>query len=451
MPSRKEALSNFDIRLFIKDLEKYKGGFLQKVYQPERDTLLLRLYSKEAGKGQLLIKLGSYLALRKELPENPIRPSQFVMLARKLLNNAILRDIRQHKFDRIVIFELEKRKILYLLIFEMFGTGNVILVDKESGLIVRVLMPRSWKDRELRAKQIYQFPPSQPDLPELGKAEFKKALSSSSKDLIRTLTLELKMEGNLAEELITRAGLEKGVLAEELGQEEVEGLYQAMSDFFLQVDGGGEEGVGAPVVVYKKGDPDPRPFDVIPLKYSIYSPEVFRMVEQPDFNSCVELLFPLAGEEAQKKEGKKQEEESALAEEEQFRSKLLMKLHKRLKIQEASILIMEEKIAKNGEVANQIFVNYSKYEALLNQIRENVEAKGGERFKERVEDGEVDFIKSVDLKNSCLTVKFPEDEHWLTLCWKETLNQNAQRYYGAIKKQKKKKSGAGKAVEVTRQ
>jgi len=458
MPSRKESLSNLDIRLMVRELQKFKRGFLQKLYQPQRDTLLLRLYSKEAGKGELLINLGSHLCLRKEVPENPIRPSQFIMQARKLLANAIIRDIRQQGFDRIVIFELEKRQKRFLLIFEMFGTGNVALVDKETGTIIRPLIPKSWKDRELRAKRPYQFPPSQPELPGMTKEEFANLMNSSDKDLIRTLTLDLKMEGNLAEEIVARSSFSKATPAQDLGVDACGKLYEEMGRVFegcVDEKGGGEGVVApgeevscfSPAVVYKQGTEGRIPFDVIPFKYSIYETPEFEVVEKQDFNSCVVELFPLPGEgmPEQKKQAEKKHEEGG-ASEEQYRSEVLKKLHKRLKLQEASIASLEEKILASESKANQIFINYKKYEALLEELKRNMVEKGGERFKEKVESGEIDVLKDVDLKNSCLAVKFPEDEHWLTLCWKENLNQNAQRYYANIKKMKKKTTGAKKAV-----
>ena len=459
MPSRKESLSNLDIRLMVRELQKFKRGFLQKLYQPERDTLLLRLYSKEAGKGELLITLGSHLCLRKEVPENPIRPSQFIMLARKLLANAIIRDIRQQGFDRIVIFELEKRQKRFLLIFEMFGTGNVALVDKETGTIIRPLIPKSWKDRELRAKRPYQFPPSPPDLPQMIKGEFTDFMGSSDKDLIRTLTLDLKMEGNLAEEIVARSSLSKETPAQDLAVEECEKLYEEMRSVFegcVDEKGGGEEVVVAPgnedsyfspAVVYKQGKEERIPFDVIPFKYSIYEVPGFHVVEKQDFNSCVVELFPLPGEgtSEQKKQAEKKHKEGGI-EEDQYRSEVLKKLHKRLKLQEASIASLEKNILASETRANQIFINYKKYEALLEEIGHNMVEKGGERFKEKVESEEIAFLKDVDLKNACLAVKFPKDEYWLTLCWKENLNQNAQRYYANIKKMKKKTTGAKKAV-----
>jgi len=457
MPSRKESLSNLDIRLVIQELLKFKGGFLQRLYQPERDAILLRLYSRDAGKGQLLLKLGSHLCLRQELPENPQRPSQFVMHTRKLLANAIIRDIRQQGFDRIVIFELEKRQQRFLLIFEMFGTGNVALVDKDTNVIIRPLIPKSWKDREFRAKRPYQFPPSQPDLPEMSEEEFHRIIESSDKDLIRALTLDLKMGGNLAEELIARSGLSKGQEAGDVAPEGVEGLYRNMKVIFegclvkneAEGGGGAREGSRPSMVVYKQENEKKVPFDITSFRYTIYGGPGFELVERPDFNSCVVALFPLTTTDAPGTKERKAKPEDTAAEEEQYRSKVLKKLHKRLKLQEASIASLETKIAANESKASQIFLNYKKYESLLEEIGRNVAEKGGEEFQEKVRNGDIGFIRDIDLKNSCLSVRFPEDEHWLTLCWKETLNQNAQRYYANIKKMKKKQLGAGRAVEVT--
>ncbi len=448
MPSKKEALSNLDIKLITTELARFKAGFLQKAYQPEVDTLLLRLYHRDIGKGLLFIKLGSHLCLREESVEMPQKPSQFIMLTRKLLNNAIIRDIRQQKFDRVIVFELEKAQKRYFLIFEIFGTGNAALVDKETGLIIRPLIPKSWKDREFRAKRPYQFPPSQPDLPGMMESEFLGYLASSDKDLVRCLTLDLKMEGNLAEELILRVGLEKSSLAAQLPEEDARGLYKVMRQFFLALAGEDSGFQLEPTLVLSNEAKGEQAFAITPFPYQLYQGDKFTLQAQPDFNSCITALFPGKKKEAPAKPREEIQKELE-SKEEQFRSKLLKKLNKRLKIQEQSITGFDEKMATLKAQANQIYLNYQKYETLLGELQKNVLQKGGEAFKEKVATREVDFLKSVDLKENKLMVKFPEDEHWLTLHWKETLNQNAQRYYAAAKKLRKKRKGAEVAIEQT--
>ena len=440
MPEKKESLSNFDIHILVREYQKFKNGFLQKLYQPERDSLLLRLYSKEAGKGNLFFKLGKYLCLRKELPENPKQPSQFIVQARKMLNNAIIRDIRQQYFDRVVVFELEKKRRRFLLIFEMFGAGNVILVDKDTNTIIRPLIQRSWKGRILKPKEVYHFPPAQPDLPNLDYHHFREILLSSSRDLVRTLTLSLKMEGNLSEEIIQRTELKKEMEAKSLSEEKIKSLFKTLQAILKSVD----EDVGnlQPAVVYKVEEgKETRAFDIIPFPYKIYSSSSFKVVKKEDFNGCVAALFPLSSNTTEEKVKKTEREKE--------KSPLLQKAYKKAEVQQKAIQSLEKEIKRLKEEVEQIYLNYRKYEILLEEIKRNVELKGGEKFKEKVKEGKVKFIKSVDLKEGKLKVRFPEDKHWLTLCWKETLNQNAQRYYTEIKRLKKKKAGAERALQMS--
>ena len=50
---------------------------------------------------------------------------------RKRLANARVRRIRQHEFDRVIVFEMERGGESFRLVVEFFGKGNLILVDAQ--------------------------------------------------------------------------------------------------------------------------------------------------------------------------------------------------------------------------------------------------------------------------------------------------------------------------------
>jgi predicted ribosome quality control (RQC) complex YloA/Tae2 family protein len=178
----KSSLSSFDIAALIPELnETLKGAFLDKIYQPERDELLL-VFSTKSGKRDLLLKAGKFLFMGRK-GENPQEPSSMVMFLRKNMGNARVSGIRQHGFDRIVEIELEKAE-KYTIIAEFFRNGNISVV--KDGIILIPLFFQRWSTRALIPKEEYKYPPESADPRELERDEISERLKDSNKDLVRT-------------------------------------------------------------------------------------------------------------------------------------------------------------------------------------------------------------------------------------------------------------------------
>lgn len=119
------------------------GARIEKVYQPEKDEIILQMRSLEGGK-RLLINAGSnnprigFTTLPKENPQNP---PMFCMLLRKYLQGAKLVSVSQANFDRIAFLEFETRDELgfsctRFLIAELMGKySNLIFADGEKKII----------------------------------------------------------------------------------------------------------------------------------------------------------------------------------------------------------------------------------------------------------------------------------------------------------------------------
>ena len=89
--------------------EKSLGARVEKVFQPERDEIVLQMRSLEGGK-RLLINAGSNnprVCFTTEQKENPMTPPMLCMLLRKHLQGAKLSDVRQEGFERVVTMEFE--------------------------------------------------------------------------------------------------------------------------------------------------------------------------------------------------------------------------------------------------------------------------------------------------------------------------------------------------------
>lgn len=144
------------------------GARIEKVYQPERDEIILQMRSLEGGK-RLLINAGSnnprigFSSLPKENPQNP---PMFCMLLRKHLQGAKLVSVTQADFDRIAFLEFETRdemgfECTRFLIAELMGKySNLIFADGDKR-IISVLKTADFSldsARQLLSGGVYSLP-----------------------------------------------------------------------------------------------------------------------------------------------------------------------------------------------------------------------------------------------------------------------------------------------------
>lgn len=119
------------------------NGKINKINQPDKNEINIQIYNKENYK--LLLSCANNLSrihLSEKNKKNPITAYNFCMLLRKHLVGGTIKNICQHKMDRVVCFEIENLNELKelnkkLLIIEIMGKhSNIILVDKESNKII---------------------------------------------------------------------------------------------------------------------------------------------------------------------------------------------------------------------------------------------------------------------------------------------------------------------------
>ena len=147
------------------------GAAIEKIHQPERDTVVLLLRTFSGGR-RLLINAGSSNPRIgfTEIPlENPQNPPQFCQLLRKRLSGARLSAVRQEGFERVLVLEWDTRDEMGFptksrLVAEMMGKySNLILTDGE-GKIIAVLRPVDFTTSTLRQVlpgMRYELPPPQ--------------------------------------------------------------------------------------------------------------------------------------------------------------------------------------------------------------------------------------------------------------------------------------------------
>ena len=113
------------------------GARIEKVYQPERDEIVLAMRSLEGGK-RLSINAGSgnsRIGFTEIVKENPQNPPMFCMLLRKYLQGAKLTEVSQVSFDRVAYLGFDTRDEMgfpcrrYLIVELMGRYSNIIFAD----------------------------------------------------------------------------------------------------------------------------------------------------------------------------------------------------------------------------------------------------------------------------------------------------------------------------------
>lgn len=152
--------------------DKLLGGRVDKIYQQEKDEILIRIYSR--GKNYKLVISSSSNNPRVHLTEyskeNPQEPPMFCMLLRKHLIGGTILNIDQYSLDRIVFIDISARDELgqsteNRIIIELMGKhSNMILINKEDEIIMDSVK-RVYEDmsrvREVVPGIKYESPPDQ--------------------------------------------------------------------------------------------------------------------------------------------------------------------------------------------------------------------------------------------------------------------------------------------------
>ncbi len=401
----KSSLSSFDIAALVKELDDVlKGAFLDKIYQPERDELLL-VFNTKSGKKELLLKAGRYMFLGRK-GENPQEPSSMVMFLRKNLGNARVSEVRQHGFDRIVEIELEKAE-KYTIIAEFFRNGNISVV--KDGIILVPLFFQRWSTRALIPKEEYRYPPESADPHTLSVEEVGERLRESDKDLVRTLATRLNLGGTYAEELCLMAGVDKKRKAKELGDDEIERVAKALKELLSKET--------RPAIYYDGGNPK----DVVPFPLKAY--EGLERKDFSDMNSAVFEYFTSIHEE-----------------EKERKSPAVERIERQIRQQEESIEQFRSGSEEAKRKAEIIYAHYQEIDAFLSKVRK-MKGKDFASLKD------LPYFVSVRPDKKLIIIRIDGEDITLDFAG---VNESAQRYYEEAKKLREKIEGAKKALEESK-
>ena len=198
---------------------KLLNGKIDKVYQPEKDEIILSVRTR-SGNYKLLLSASASnprIHLTEVQRENPMTPPMLCMLMRKHLAGAVIVDIKQNGFDRVVRIDAETRNELGDLctrsvIIEIMGRhSNIILVD-DSGRIMDSAKHIDFTVsavRQVLPGMTYELPPAQDKTAadSLKATELMEALAAQPEDTLMDKFLLSEIMGMsplLAREIVYR-------------------------------------------------------------------------------------------------------------------------------------------------------------------------------------------------------------------------------------------------------
>ena len=136
----KTRYSGLDLHCQMQELKSLIGMRINKIYDIDKKTYLLRLQRTEE-KAVILFESGSRIHSTNSVWPKSDAPSGFTMKLRKHLKNKRLENIYQFKTDRVAVLQFGTNEVTNYIIIEMYDRGNIILTDHEH-VILAVLRPR---------------------------------------------------------------------------------------------------------------------------------------------------------------------------------------------------------------------------------------------------------------------------------------------------------------------
>ena len=164
------AFDGIVTKSIINELDDIVGGKIDKIYEPDKNTIILCLYSQEFREYyKLTICIDSHnyrINLSEHQKSNPLVAPNFCMLLRKHLLNGKIVSISMNNLERLVTIgievlnefnELETKK----LIVELMGKHSNIILIGENNIIIDALRRTDTSNnsyRDILPSRLYTFP-----------------------------------------------------------------------------------------------------------------------------------------------------------------------------------------------------------------------------------------------------------------------------------------------------
>lgn len=431
----KRTVTSFDIAAIVLELKKrLEGARIQNIYQIKGKTLLLKLHQPNQPPLNLLIESGKRLHLTSYPLEKPQKPPAFCMALRKHLRNGTIYEISQHEFERVVEIKAGRGKGEFKLFFELFGEGNIILVNHQ-GTIQQALLFKRMRDRDVLRGKAFHYPPPSGENPLcLQLSDLAELRKFKGLEVVKALTRFLSIGGVYAEEILLRAQVDKNKRCELLENGELDRIFAALKDVLAYLEAGKSE---PRIIIDNRG----RWIDVVPIPLRRYSG--LKHKEFESFNEALDEYFAkiFVGQEV-----------TAVTEEVE---REVARQRRILHEQQQSVEKLKQKAERMRKIGEKIYAHFHQLQMFLQRIVE--EKKRGRTWQTIISEIEAEkkerkapsvYFESLHRKK--LVINLSIEDLSFSLKLRHSVQENAATYYERAKKAEKKVEGAEEAIEKTK-
>lgn len=432
-----KEFTSFDAAAVVRELkETILDARVSNIYQLDPKTLLFKLHKSGKPAFFLVLESAKRLHLTSYMIEKPATPPAFCMALRKYLQNSLLTNIEQFEFERVIIFHFKTKTGELKLVLELFGEGNIILVD-EKGKILHALTYKRMRDRNILRGETFAFAPSSGKNPlKVSKEEFFEALKNfGSVEIVRALARLLSIGGVYSEEILLRAGIDKIKQSSTLTMSEANSAYDNLQILLSQVFKGKLE----PCIII---DENGKLVDAVPLKLKHY--ELFKRKFFNSFNEALDEFYTQTAAVQKAVTSIKVDELKKEAE----------RLKRIIESQERTLAEAETEALKNKNIGDAIYAHAGMLQVLLDKLwsaknsGKDWDTIVSEIMKEKRSGLKPSiYFESLDIKNLMLHVCIDNLHFALNLHGR--LYDDAGRYYERSKRFKQKMEGTKTALNET--
>ena len=272
----KKQLSSLDLHFLLKELEVLKDSRIDKIYQQDKNVIILSLYKTNVGKKLLKINISQSLLITQE-KETEGETLGFGMFLRKHLDGYFLFDISQIKPERIIKLSFkvkDDKKYLYL---EFFGKGNAILCD-EHNVIINALDHHEFRERVVKPRLKYVYPVMSYNMFEIDKKQLEELLKNSKKEsIVVSLAVELGLGGVYSEEMCLLSKVDKNKNPQNINEKQIQSILNSIKTIINKKIG--------PEVILENGNV----VDAVPFELELY--EKHNKQKFPTFSETLKYFY----------------------------------------------------------------------------------------------------------------------------------------------------------------
>ena len=408
----KKEMSSFDVGAVVREMAALEEGHLDKVYQTGSDVLF-RINVRNSGKAELFFRGGKWMYLSPDRPETDTTPGPFAAFLRKHLANARIGKTEQSGADRMIVMEVFKSDGSYKLIFELFGGGNILLV--QDGTIVNCLVQKTFRERTTRPGQPYVMPAQRFNPFASTEQEFLAEFRTSVADTVRTLATVNNLGGQYAEEICARAGIPKNSESASLSDSDVAKLYSALQSVVSDMRD------RPAAMVYRR---DGEIVDIAPTDLVIHGDD-----EKEETATISEAIGMLMAEASAKSQEDRKDPE-------------IEKLKKRIAKQTETVELYRKESEEYRCQADALYLEYQKVSELLTVLADQSTKISWEKLEAGAR--KIPWVTAIDPSKNTVTAKVGDFE--IRMDYTKTIDANASDIYALGKTEAQKALNAEAAL-----